>query len=148
MEKNEKQSGMDYGERKCMSCGSIFKPGRASQVTCSKKCWKERKNMIRRASYKRRKDRILQLTAERDNLLIENLELKKRLGILVVEKEEEKPEEKPEPEAVREEKKIFPEQKNETEHSCLACGKKFKPTGPRQKFCCVECREKYRRENA
>ena len=137
-----KSKQINYGERKCMVCGKIFIAMKPSTVTCSKDCWKKRRRQVHMDSYYKRKDWVGKLVEERDALLVENLELKKRLGIIQpadADKQSDLPAENPV--SAADAQKQQPQGKG----ICLACGKEYKPTGSRQRFCSKDCRENFKK---
>jgi len=63
----------NYGERICLACEKTFSPAYAAQVTCSKKCWKERKKKLWKAENARRRERHKKYVADLE-LKVKSLE--------------------------------------------------------------------------
>lgn len=160
-----------YGKRTCVVCGSIFVAMKPAVITCSEKCLKERRHNIHKKSCAKRKDWIIKLIEERDNLLIENLELKKQLGIISqnvddnnIEKVDESCAETADlacaenvanADLNKDEKAAIVETlatksvcngkygSMKVERTCANCGKSFIPTGSKQQFCEKKCRRMF-----
>lgn len=55
---------LDYGERKCLVCGKIFKPSSPNRITCSEECQKARRHeQTRRSTQKTRNSLSTRLEA-------------------------------------------------------------------------------------
>lgn len=163
---------MDYGQRKCLVCGKMFTALKYYSITCGNPdCAVEHRRAIHKASdakaRKRRKEYLAKLIEERDSLLIENLALKKRLGIIGQEALPPEAAKDSAPEAPADSTPAVPEVPKDAapdapaaekagtvpdngkspfvskqERNCVVCGRPFHPRGNRQRFCSDECLKK------
>ena len=88
MTSSAKNTSRTYGKRTCLVCQGNFTATYAAQLTCSKTCQRERKNILnaisvkaRRVAYRELRKEVGALQKQVELLRKENQELQKRLEL-------------------------------------------------------------------